>query len=146
MPLDYKEYHPKWSLISRLIRFRRAQNKCEWCGVANYTIRRKNTDTGKDELPCGNIWLDSVAERGCSTYQEAKQLADHWNWLEDGIGKWNVIVLTVAHVDHDKTNNVFSNLAALCQRCHLNHDLTHHINNRRWGRNWKRNQLFLWNK
>jgi hypothetical protein len=35
MPIDYKQYHPKWSLISRLIRFRRAQNCCEWCAAPN---------------------------------------------------------------------------------------------------------------
>lgn len=29
MPIDYSEYHPKWSLISRLIRFHRAGNRCE---------------------------------------------------------------------------------------------------------------------
>jgi len=29
------------------------------------------------------------------------------------------VVLTIAHMDHDKTNNRFLNLRALCQRCHL---------------------------
>jgi len=96
MPIDYSEYHPKWKLISKLIRFRRAGNKCEWCGAANY---EPHPVTGSK------------------------------------------VVLTVAHIDHDKKNNRFSNLAALCQRCHLAHDLPHHINNRKWGRNWKRNQL-----
>jgi 5-methylcytosine-specific restriction endonuclease McrA len=32
------------------------------------------------------------------------------------------IVLTVAHLDHDPGNNDDSNLAAWCQRCHLNYD------------------------
>ena len=36
MPINYKEYHPKWSLISKLIRFKRAKNKCEWCGAENH--------------------------------------------------------------------------------------------------------------
>jgi hypothetical protein len=31
----------------------------------------------------------------------------------------------------------------LCQRCHLRHDLPHHINNRKYGRNWKKYQLKL---
>ena len=35
MPIDYKEYHPDWKAISLRIRTERAQNKCEWCGVAN---------------------------------------------------------------------------------------------------------------
>lgn len=33
-----------------------------------------------------------------------------------------VVVLTVAHVDHDEANNDPSNLLALCQRCHLKMD------------------------
>jgi hypothetical protein len=35
MPINYKLYHPKWRLISRLIRYRRAGNRCEWCQAAN---------------------------------------------------------------------------------------------------------------
>ena len=38
----------------------------------------------------------------------------------------SVVVLTVAHLDHDTTNNDDSNLAALCQRCHLRHDAALH--------------------
>jgi 5-methylcytosine-specific restriction endonuclease McrA len=98
MPINYKEYHPKWSLISRLIRFRRAGNRCEWCGAENY---QAHPITGSK------------------------------------------VVLTVAHIDHDKENNRFSNLAALCQRCHLRHDLPQHLANRKYGRNWKKAQLKL---
>lgn len=32
------------------------------------------------------------------------------------------VVLTVAHLDHDTTNNTRENLRALCQRCHLRYD------------------------
>jgi len=98
MPINYKEYHPKWTLISRLIRFHRANNKCEWCGAMNY---EPHPITGSK------------------------------------------VVLTVAHIDHNKDNNRFDNLAALCQRCHLKHDLPQHINNRKYGRNWKKNQTTL---
>ena len=31
----------------------------------------------------------------------------------------SLVVLTVAHIDQDPTNNRESNLLALCQRCHL---------------------------
>lgn len=44
MPIDYKEYHPKWKLISRLIRIKRAHNKCEWCGIRNHAIIKRNVD------------------------------------------------------------------------------------------------------
>lgn len=98
MPIDYREYHPKWKLISRLIRYRRANNHCEWCGVENGS---KNPIT------------------------QSK------------------IVLTVAHIDHNKRNNRFANLAALCQKCHLNHDRQQHIYNRKYGRKWKKDQMTL---
>lgn len=44
------------------------------------------------------------------------------------------VILTVAHLDQNKGNNSFFNLAALCQRCHLNHDRPHHNRNRKYGR------------
>lgn len=94
MPINYKEYHPKWKLISRLIRFKRAQNKCEGEGCAAVN--------GQPHPITGSK-----------------------------------VVLTVAHLDHDKTNNRFSNLAALCQRCHLGHDIKHHVFNRKYGRKTK---------
>jgi len=56
------------------------------------------------------------------------------------------VVLTVAHLDHDKSNNDFFNLRALCQRCHLRYDLKRHINNRaknRLDKQKKGGQLFI---
>jgi len=32
-------YPKDWKLRSRFIRFVRAKNKCEWCGIENYSIR-----------------------------------------------------------------------------------------------------------
>ena len=94
MPINYSEYHPKWSLISRLIRYRRAGNCCEWCGAINGQPHPKTK---------------------------------------------SIVVLTVAHIDHTKTNNRFNNLAALCQRCHLHHDRHQHAANRKYGRNYRQN-------
>ena len=102
MPCNYKEYHPKWRLISRLIRFKRAKNRCEWCGVQNHSM----------------------------VYRKYKK-------------GYSRVVLTVAHIDHDKKNNRFENLAALCQRCHLSHDAKQHAMSRKYGRHWKQNQLSL---
>lgn len=38
MPINKKLYHPKWSLISRLIRFGRAKGRCEvaGCGAVHH--------------------------------------------------------------------------------------------------------------
>jgi hypothetical protein len=98
MPIDKSKYHPKWPLISRLIRFRRAGNKCEWCAAEN----------GKPHPHTGSK-----------------------------------VILTVAHLDRNRDHNRFSNLAALCQRCHLNYDRKDHIRNRRYGKNHKYNNYQL---
>ena len=37
------------------------------------------------------------------------------------------VVLAAAHLDSDPTNNRLTNLRALCQRCHLLHDQSHHL-------------------
>lgn len=132
MPIDYSEYHPKWSLISRLVRFGRAKNQCEWCGRENHSIIDKETG----EYPSHQKWerfhQDLYNPYNGYTYSSLLK--------EYGFTR---VILTVAHIDHDKTNNRFSNLAALCQRCHLRHDLKHHIANRKYGRKWKRDQLTL---
>jgi hypothetical protein len=44
------------------------------------------------------------------------------------------VVLTVAHLNHTKMDCTVGNLAALCQRCHLNHDRPRHIANRKRNR------------
>ena len=40
-----------------------------------------------------------------------------------------MIVLTVAHLDHDPTNCDDDNLRAWCQRHHLAYDHAHHMKN-----------------
>lgn len=94
MPCDYSQYHPKWTLIVRLIR-KRSGDACE----------------GSPKFP------------DC----RAKNKLPH---PETG----SMVVLTTAHMDGDKENNIFSNLRHLCQRCHLHHDLGHHVMNRKYGR------------
>jgi hypothetical protein len=87
-------------------------------------------------------------KRGAQSFR--KFCGTEWQWVNDQRKKgfsWReavqrvggtIIVLTIAHLDHDKNNNRFENLAALCQKCHLNHDLPQHINNRKYGRNYNR--------
>jgi hypothetical protein len=48
------------------------------------------------------------------------------------------VVLTVAHMDHDRTHNEDGNLRALCQRCHLRHDAEQHARNAAATRRAKR--------
>lgn len=103
MPIDYSKYHPKWTLIRRLI-LKRAKNRCE----------------GSPKFP------------GCRAINYGRHHETQ-----------SKVILTIAHLDRDKDNNKFNNLKAMCQRCHLNHDLQSHIENRKYGRNWKDDQIYL---
>lgn len=116
MPCNYSEYHPKWTLIRLLIR-KRAAECCEKCGVPNRSIIYRP----KKGLPDWKLMPEA---------HEADAMG------LDGV-KFTKIILTIAHLDRDKTNNRFNNLAALCQRCHLKHDIKQHVANRRYGRNHK---------
>ena len=40
-----------------------------------------------------------------------------------------MVVLTIAHLDHDPTHNEAGNLRALCQRCHNAYDAPHRRRN-----------------
>jgi len=57
-----------------------------------------------------------------------------------------VVVLTVAHLDHQPENCADENLRALCQRCHNRYDQPHRQQNARQTRRaQKRNlELFAW--
>lgn len=119
MPIDYSKYHPKWHTISRFIRFYRARNRCEFCRVENYR-------TG--------YW---VGERFVTVEEWHHQLQADGTNLYEGIPMnkpLTKIILTVAHLDHDIENNSFFNLAALCQRCHLNHDRKDNLRRRKENR------------
>ncbi len=131
MPINLKDYHPRWSLLSRLIR-KKAGNKCEWCGVPNGKVIRRHTDgTWEVSTPMHQKWR----------WPQIKTFNDIWSKTNGW--KLTKIVLTVAHLDQDKDNNREANLAALCQKCHLGHDAQQHARNRRYGRYHKRDQLNL---
>lgn len=48
------------------------------------------------------------------------------------------VVLTVAHLDHDPTNNHPRNVKAMCQRCHNRYDADHRAATRRKTRSKQR--------
>jgi hypothetical protein len=89
MAINYALYHPKWPLITYLIRFKRAEGKCERCSCQH----------GKPHRSTG----------------------------------YRVSLATV-HLNHDRTNNRFHNLGALCQSCHMWWDHKRHMYNRKYGR------------
>lgn len=94
MPINYKDYHPEWKTVIRPRILDRAKNKCEFCGIENYAMSKRNTK----------------------------------------------VVLTIAHLDHNKSNNADENLRALCQACHLAYDSEIHIANRKRNREQANNK------
>lgn len=127
-------YPSNWREISRQIR-ERSQHCCEQCGLRNYSVGYRDAGGAFHRL-CGNGPCDAAGEGQHwpsltpISYQEAREFADHNNSENDGRdaegNRWLVIVLTVAHLDHDPRNCDPSNLKALCQRCHLRYDVEHH--------------------
>lgn len=120
MPVKDKSKYPKnW----REIRFRileRDKCRCKICGVVNGDIgyRDKKEKWHKIENSFqGDVDADDARRDG---YRIIK------------------IVLTIAHLDHDVSNNDDSNLAALCQLHHLRHDIKQHKKNSRETRDKKR--------
>lgn len=125
MPCNYKNYPPNWKReIVPAIR-QRAGNKCECCGVNNYAVGFRKDGafyaTGGNER-------HNKAGNGELPYKEARKLANYANQWSD-YAKFIVIVLTVAHLDHNTANNDFSNLKLMCQKCHLDYDKEHHRRN-----------------
>lgn len=125
MPINYKKYPTNWKTEIRPAILKRAKDCCEFCGVENYSIGYRDSH---------NIWYEiEQSFVGDMQAQDAKEMGY----------KIIKIVLTVAHLDHDVTNNDPSNLKALCQKCHLNYDLKYHQQSRKKNRIIKSGQLNL---
>lgn len=86
-----REYHKKWSLISWLVKAKRAKWRCERC----------NAQHGEPHPITGSK-----------------------------------VILSTAHLDQNTSNNCFSNLAALCRRCHFKHDKGMNQQKRKYGWNY----------
>ena len=111
MPINYKDYPPDWKEIRARI-LARAKNRCEFCGLKNYSyvwsVHFHLRDIDKYKIR--NIWFSNEKD----AIREARGLT---------IKKVRV-VLTVAHLDHDVENHSVSDdrLKAACQACHCRYD------------------------
>lgn len=105
-------YNYNWELISAEIRFKRAKNKCERCGLSNGVYIRR--------FKQGNYQiLDSVLiNEQIIIYKRTGWTKKAW-LKKKGITQ---IILTVAHLNHNEKDDRAENLLAMCQRCHLMHD------------------------
>src|SRR4051812_1676471 len=109
-----------WPQLSAVIRFRRAGGCCEGCerphGQRIYCL-----DDGRWWDAEVGSWRDGQG-RSAKALPSVEELAS---------ARTTRVVLATAHRDHDTGNNVDANLAAFCQRCHMNHDRPEH-KRRRW--------------
>jgi ribosomal protein S14 len=123
MPIDYSKYPKNWKTEIRPAILERAQNRCENCGARNYGLIHRHGQGLHDfrYAPEGSA-LDSLIDLGY---------------------KFIKIILTISHTDHDTQNNDYSNLKALCQKCHLDHDKEHHAKNARETREKKKGLIKL---
>ncbi len=113
MPMDRRRYPANWKEIRAAI-LEREGHRCKFCGVADRAVGARDLEDRWRPM-----WEVDIAndEEGRALFGGA--------WPPKII----TIVLTVAHLDHDTTNNADANLAALCQRCHLRYDQQHHMAN-----------------
>lgn len=141
MPIDYTKYPKNWKSEIRPAIIQRSKGRCESCGLRNHSVGYRDSD-GRFNGTCGNLPHDLAGE-GLSyplllplTYKEAvefREICNESRWTYEE--KYFIIVLTIAHLDHDITNNDPANLKALCQKCHLNHDKELHSKSRKATRN-----------
>ena len=116
-PENKGKYPKDWPEISKRIRFDRAGNKCEWCGVRNRAFGYRDEDGRFHEVEG----------------MEAEIMAMDGEGIQIG--------LTVAHLNHDPTDCRDENLAALCQKCHNSYDAAERARGK-WERRHK-DQLLL---
>ena len=91
-PENRARYPRDWSQISQRIRFERAGRRCECRGE------------------CGQPHISGADDRCGARHGEAHPFTN------------SMVVLTVAHLDHQPENCDDSNLKAMCQRCHNRYD------------------------
>ena len=108
-PENRKLYPKNWREIRQRI-LKRAGNRCEFCGAPNHAYGFRDPDGVFHE------W--DPFEGGPTRLSELPAV------------RWVRIVLTIAHLDHDPTNNDPENLKALCQQCHNRWDAEHRKKNR----------------
>ena len=133
MPIDYRNYPPNWRSEIRPRILARDGHCCKFCGIAD---RLEGWRVASGRFYTVHDWAHSYI---------APADEDEMAKLLKKKPKAYQIILTVAHLDHQLIDHRDENLAALCQRCHLNHDrlavATVRRQNRRYSR--RKRQLHL---
>lgn len=128
MPIDYSLYPKNWKTEIRPSILERCGHKCFFCGVKNYEVGyrdKRGTFYSAEKI------IQLLEDTGYDIFsKELSHVA--------GDAKPIKIILTIMHLDHDIKNNDYNNLAAGCQRCHLNYDKNIHLTNSATTRNKKK--------
>ena len=120
LPENKHRYPANWKTEIRPDILRRAENRCEKCGVKNHVSILRTKQSSQWVYDDGHLMEVSAFKHR------------YFDWRSV------YIVLTIAHLDHTPENCGPSNLRAWCQKCHNTHDAAHRAANRR-----KRKQLDL---
>lgn len=133
MPIPYKNYPKNWKTEIRPAVLERDNHCCKFCKVPNkiWVCRGKWNGVEVWQNDDGQMYNATNGEYVGDTYVGEV-------WVEGKRKTLTKIVLTIMHLDHDTTNNDYSNLAAGCQRCHLTHDKNHHQKNAKETRTKKK--------
>ena len=127
MPIrpEHRHFYPiDWRELSHEIRFVRGKGRCERCDRPHgKTVLHLGDGRWSDE-DCGR-WRDG---RGRFV---RKRLPDPPQFADASLLGTTTVQLACAHLDQDTANNDGRNLAALCQRCYLDHDRPWNIQKRR---------------
>lgn len=120
MTIDYDDYHPDFKEVSKKIRLERAHNRCECDGRCGYDHQEEN---GKMDLEADEaiFWKWTFEEYIEAYGADTERRCRAFNYIEHPITR-SLVVLTVAHLDHDKQSIDPDKLMAMCQRCHLGYD------------------------
>lgn len=143
-PENKRLYPPDWPAISLAAR-ERARWRCQHpgCRATQYSVGTwRAWGGGPLEWQPVRCNLPLATARDCEfyhaaqgrradgslwTYKEARAFIERWCWPEGEVPI--VIVLTVAHLNHDPADCQPDNLRAMCQRHHLAYDQAlHRIN------------------
>lgn len=135
MPCDYKKYPANWKYQIRPDILKREGDKCKFCGVVNYSHVFRGILDGKEvfQTEDGSIYSYPSGEFiKTDMYASIEPISG--NQKQKAVK----VVLTIMHLDHDTSNNDYSNLAAACQKCHLIYDSILHRKNSKETRNKKK--------
>lgn len=122
MPIDYSKYPSNWLSEIRPRILQRANNKCE-CENCDFEHLEEVWATKYKGKTTGWFRDLQIARQQKVTIESKKNKETGKVEIVENPKKVKVI-LTIAHLDHDETNQNVSDdrLMAMCQICHLRYD------------------------